>query len=90
MQVDPSLADNVARIVLDSYDSLPKVGKPIVRSNGVPEWTILAGVVVQSEGVQNCDDQLIYRFYLELPIIGNGSQMFTALQGYESSGTRAS
>lgn len=27
-----------------AYDALPKHGKPAVRSNGVPEWTILASI----------------------------------------------
>jgi tRNA-specific adenosine deaminase 1 len=50
MSVSPSLADNVAQLVLDSYNSLANRGKPIVRSNGVPEWTVLAAIVAQAEG----------------------------------------
>lgn len=46
-----SLADAVALLVVDTYDSLPKVGKPSVRPNGIAEWTILAGLVVQLKGL---------------------------------------
>ena len=46
----PSLADSAAGLVLDTYDSLPKTGKPSVRSNGIVEWTIIAGLVAQREG----------------------------------------
>lgn len=42
-------ADAVAQVVVDTFDALPKVGKPIVRSNGFPEWTVLAGIAVQKE-----------------------------------------
>jgi tRNA-specific adenosine deaminase 1 len=50
MQGPPSIADNVAQSVLSCYDSLAKAAKPLIRSNGVPEWTILAGVAVQTKG----------------------------------------
>jgi tRNA-specific adenosine deaminase 1 len=46
----PSLTEGVARLVLETYEALHSVGKPAVRSNGIPEWTILAGVVVQRQG----------------------------------------
>lgn len=36
----------VENAVLAAYDLLPKRGKPLVRSNGVKEWTVLAGVVL--------------------------------------------
>ena len=42
-------ADVVAQIVVDTFDALPKVGKPIVRSNGFAEWTVLSGIVVQQK-----------------------------------------
>lgn len=42
--------DKVAQVACDTYATLSKVGKPIVRSNGIPEWTILAGIVVQCQG----------------------------------------
>ena len=37
---DPTFADRVARAVIDSYNSLPKNGKP-----AATEWTVLAGIV---------------------------------------------
>lgn len=46
-----SLADDVACLVFDTYDSLPKVGKPSIRPNGCAEWTIVAGIVVKREGM---------------------------------------
>jgi tRNA-specific adenosine deaminase 1 len=51
---DPlNIADNVARLVLDTYNSLPKAGKPAVRSNGIAEWTVLAGLVAQhADGIE--------------------------------------
>ena len=46
------IADAVARLAKDTYDTLPQVGKPVVRSNGISEWTILAGVIIQGQGKQ--------------------------------------
>jgi tRNA-specific adenosine deaminase 1 len=46
-----SVADEVACLVLQTYDSLPKVGKPSVRSNGIAEWTILAAIIAQRKGM---------------------------------------
>jgi tRNA-specific adenosine deaminase 1 len=37
---------NIAQLTLRSYAALPKNLKPTVRSNGVPEWTILASIVL--------------------------------------------
>lgn len=48
-----SWADQFAQASIALYDSLPKHGKPTVRSNGVPEWTILA---VISLVIQEGDD----------------------------------
>jgi tRNA-specific adenosine deaminase 1 len=42
-------ADAVAQLIVDSFDALPRTGKPIVRSNGFPEWTVLAGIAVRKE-----------------------------------------
>lgn len=46
-----SWADQLAQTSIALYDSLPKHGKPTVRSNGVPEWTILAviSLAIQEE-----------------------------------------
>lgn len=41
-----SLADHIAHACLDTYARLPSRGKPRTRSNGVPEWTVLAGLVL--------------------------------------------
>ena len=48
--VQPSLADRVATLVLETYTALPSDGKPALRSNAVPEWTVLAGMVCQRQG----------------------------------------
>jgi hypothetical protein len=45
-----SLADNVALLVLDTYHTLTKSGKPSVRTNGISEWSILAGLIAQQKG----------------------------------------
>ena len=45
-----SLADNVSGLVLNTYNSIPKTGKPVIRTNGTPEWTILSGIVAHKEG----------------------------------------
>jgi tRNA-specific adenosine deaminase 1 len=39
-------ADDVVRCCLEVYDSLHRKGKPLVRDNGVPEWTCLAAFVL--------------------------------------------
>jgi hypothetical protein len=51
----PSLAENVARLACETYEALQPTGKPAIRSNGIAEWTILAGIVVQRQGTDNCD-----------------------------------
>ncbi|ORY31640.1 domain-domain-containing protein [Naematelia encephala] len=38
------LGDEIARAAIDAYAALPKHGKPTIRPNGVPEWTILAAI----------------------------------------------
>lgn len=41
-----SLADRVAAAVVGAFDELKlKSGKPTIRSNGIKEWTVLAGLV---------------------------------------------
>lgn len=45
-----SVADAVAALVLKTYIALPNNGKPALRSNGVPEWTVLAAVVCKCQG----------------------------------------
>ncbi|QNP96853.1 YALIA101S01e05204g1_1 [Yarrowia lipolytica] len=38
----------IPQVVIDKFNSLPKKGKPLVRTNNVPEWTTLAGLVLTS------------------------------------------
>jgi tRNA-specific adenosine deaminase 1 len=46
-----SFVDNVAQRVLETYNSSPKTGKPTMRSNGIAEWTVLAGIVAELSGI---------------------------------------
>ncbi|BEJ07832.1 hypothetical protein CcaverHIS641_0411010 [Cutaneotrichosporon cavernicola] len=39
-------ADAVVTAALDAYARLPKHGKPVVRDNGVREWTVFASIIV--------------------------------------------
>lgn len=57
LQAAKCIADTVAQLAKTTYNSLPQVGKPIIRSNGIPEWTILAGIIAQHQGKHlfNCD-----------------------------------
>lgn len=63
--------DRIASLVISKYNSLPNNGKPLIRSNGVKEWTILAGIVVHNTstdalecvalgtGVKACSEAII-------------------------------
>lgn len=42
---DEKLAQKIADCVVSSFNGVPKSGKPTVRSNGVKEWSVLAGLV---------------------------------------------
>lgn len=42
-------ADDVADVVLKTFDSLEKKRKPIVRGPGVQEWVPLSGIVAQGQ-----------------------------------------
>ncbi|KAJ2911064.1 hypothetical protein GGI21_000233 [Coemansia aciculifera] len=44
---DPTLADQIAKCVIDSYCALPKRGKPTSKGLGKEEWTVLAGFVIE-------------------------------------------
>jgi len=44
------LHDRIAQSCLARYASLPSKGKPAVRSNGQPEWTVLAGICLEEAG----------------------------------------
>ncbi|CAN6675043.1 tRNA-specific adenosine deaminase 1 [Trichomonascus vanleenenianus] len=48
------MGDEIARAVLETYGKLPKKGKPLVKSNGQQEWTVLAGFVVELNGELEC------------------------------------
>ncbi|WOO81519.1 tRNA-specific adenosine deaminase TAD1 [Vanrija pseudolonga] len=41
-----TIAEQVVQAAQGAYAALPKHGKPIVRDNGVAEWTILAAIVL--------------------------------------------
>lgn len=43
-----ALGDTIANLVIHQFHRLPPRGKPVLRSNGIQEWTILAGIVVES------------------------------------------
>lgn len=46
--------DRVANLVITKYNSLPRKGKPIVRTDGTPEWTTLAGIVLEVDSLLEC------------------------------------
>jgi hypothetical protein len=41
-------ADEIAKCVLETFDSLPAKGKPLQRSDGIKEWVPLSGIVLES------------------------------------------
>ncbi|KAH3679440.1 hypothetical protein WICMUC_000985 [Wickerhamomyces mucosus] len=43
--MNPSLADRISNSVISKFHELNKKGKPVIRSNGVKEWTVLSGIV---------------------------------------------
>lgn len=50
-----SYMSEIARLVIEQYNRLPRKGKPLIRDNGVREWTVLAGIVVEfSDGLKKC------------------------------------
>lgn len=45
-KIDEDLGANIAKAVIDQFNKLKvKSGKPVIRSNGVNEWTVVAGLV---------------------------------------------
>ncbi|KAH3676230.1 hypothetical protein WICPIJ_009190 [Wickerhamomyces pijperi] len=38
-------ADDISHAIISKYNSLSNKGKPVTKSNGVKEWTVLAGIV---------------------------------------------
>lgn len=47
--MDTSKADQIADLVLNAFDKLPKKGKPLLQNNGDIQWTVLSGIVVEFE-----------------------------------------
>lgn len=45
---DVDLGDRIGKLVQDEYQKLGSASKPVTRSNGLKEWTILAGIVAVS------------------------------------------
>ncbi|VVT43473.1 uncharacterized protein SAPINGB_P000001 [Magnusiomyces paraingens] len=48
------LADRVAQCVIETFLKLPPKGKPVKSSNRPSEWTILAGIVLESAQGMEC------------------------------------
>lgn len=42
------LYDQIANAVISRFNKLPPKGKPVIRSDGIQEWTTLAGVVLET------------------------------------------
>lgn len=49
-----SQADEIARLVIEKYKQLPSKGKPLTRTNGIREWTVLAGIVIKHNEQLEC------------------------------------
>jgi len=41
-------ADEIAKCVLDAFDSLPTKRRPLQRSDGFKEWVPLSGIVLET------------------------------------------
>lgn len=55
------LADRISEIIVNNFNGLNiKSGKPTVRSNGVQEWTVLAGLVALIYNTNDTEDPEIY------------------------------
>lgn len=52
MAYSDGIGAEVARLVVDTYLGLSQGGKPTTRSNGVPEWTVLAGLVAVGDTLE--------------------------------------
>lgn len=50
--------NDIAACVLQAFKSLPQKYKPIIRPNGVVEWTVLSGIVV-SYGTTNESNSIL-------------------------------
>lgn len=40
-----TLGDRIAKLLQDEYLKLSSACKPVIRSNGSKEWTVLSGIV---------------------------------------------
>ncbi|CAM9024747.1 hypothetical protein WICANDRAFT_97105 [Wickerhamomyces anomalus NRRL Y-366-8] len=45
-----TIGDDIAKEVIKQFETNDLKGKPVIRSNGVKEWTVLAGVVALKNG----------------------------------------
>ncbi|CCF60351.1 hypothetical protein KAFR_0J02870 [Kazachstania africana CBS 2517] len=57
--MNDSLGDEIAKLVYEEYDQLKASSKPVTRSNGTKEWTVLAAVVAINENADEKDLKLI-------------------------------
>ena len=58
---DSLLADRISKIIVNNFNGLKiKSGKPTVRSNGVQEWTVLAGLVALIYDTNDTEEPEIY------------------------------
>ncbi|KAJ3121795.1 hypothetical protein HK098_003398 [Nowakowskiella sp. JEL0407] len=48
------MSDKIANTVFKAFDSLPKKGKPSIKSNGKVEWTVLAAIVYSKNSEFKC------------------------------------
>ena len=56
-----SLADRISEVIVNNFNGLNiKSGKPTVRSNGVQEWTVLAGLVALIYDTNDTEEPEIY------------------------------
>lgn len=62
-----ALADRIAQLAITTYTSLPRNLKPTVRSNGVPEWTILSAIILSHPTPEDGDET-----QLQLVSLGTG------------------
>ena len=95
MKDTASLAEHVALVVLDTYHTLANSGKPSVRPNGIPEWTVLAGLIAQRKGRyahrKTYSEHILltnkHRWVTALSKFSHWGKMFAKKQGSPSAGS---
>lgn len=55
LTADPN---EVSKAIITKYESLPRKGKPVLKSNGVKEWTVLAGIAALIQAETHNDDDV--------------------------------